>query len=77
MYLSSFCHHSNDYQDNSILSSDNRYFFGKCMKPLLQSKAHQYLNVQLTAVEQEKFVMQCIKEAAMFWTTISKIFPLH
>ena len=26
---------------------------------------------------QENFVMQCITEAAMFWTTISKIFPLH
>ena len=26
---------------------------------------------------QEKYVMQCITEAAMFWTTISKIFALH
>ena len=27
--------------------------------------------------KQEKFVMQCITEAAMFWNTISEIFPLH
>ena len=27
--------------------------------------------------KKKKIVMQCITEAAMFWTTISEIFPLH
>ena len=34
-------------------------------------------NRSIPLAQQDKFVMQCITEAAMFWTTVSKIFPLH